>query len=69
MLLGPAENLLAKSIAAYTGLREVNLLQVSIVAFKASCFVIVGHSNYGVILDKTIYFHNTAEEYKWVQVH
>jgi len=64
MLLGPAENLLAKSIAAYSGLPDVNLLQVSIVALKATCFVVVGHSNYAVFLDKTIYSHRTAKEYK-----
>ena len=39
MLLGPAENSLAKSIAAYSGIPGVNLLQVFIILLKAICFV------------------------------
>ena len=40
MLLGPAENPLAKSIAAYSGIPDVNLLQVFIIVLKAICFVL-----------------------------
>jgi len=40
MLLGPAENSLAKSIAAYSGIPDVNLLQVFILVLKAICFVL-----------------------------
>lgn len=48
MLLGPGENSLAKSIAAYSGIPDVNLLQVSMI------------SDYVVFLDKIIYSHSAS---------
>ena len=40
MLLGPVENALAKSVAAYSGIPDVNLLQVCFIVFKDICFVL-----------------------------